>query len=269
MDMYEWELPNQLQAIDKGFEIVASYLELKNKPIVIGESDPDGCAACQGAQLGYRNTTMYSSYTAASFARKYELAEKHGVNLEGVLTWAFEFENQRYFAGFRVLASNGIDLPVLNVFRMFSKLSGERVVVRSDGEVVLEKILKDGVRERPDVSAIASSDNKKVSILMWHYHDDDLPGPEANVTINLGNLPVRKGSVRVRQYRIDKDHSNAFTAWQKMGSPQQPTAQQYLQLEKAGQLAEPKAENLRVIDAKAEMSIALPRHAVALLVIEF
>ena len=69
--------------------------ELKTKPIVIGESDPEGCAACQGPQLGYRNGTMYSSYTAASFARKHDLAEKHGVNLEGALTWAFEFEDRR------------------------------------------------------------------------------------------------------------------------------------------------------------------------------
>ena len=49
---------------------------------------------------------------------------KYGVNLEGALTWAFEFENQPPFAGFRQLASNGIDLPVLNVFRMFGKMSG-------------------------------------------------------------------------------------------------------------------------------------------------
>ena len=49
---------------------IARIPELKNMPIVIGESDPDGCAACEGPQLGYRNTTMYSSYTAAAFARR-------------------------------------------------------------------------------------------------------------------------------------------------------------------------------------------------------
>src|SRR5262249_57080959 len=103
----------------------------------IGGSAPDGGAACQGPQLGYRNTTMYSSYTAASFARKHDLARKHGVNLEGALTWAFEFEDQPYFAGFRVLASNGIDLPVLNVFRMFGKMSGQRISVNSTAEVGL------------------------------------------------------------------------------------------------------------------------------------
>ena len=98
----------QLQDIDRGFEIVASFPELKGKPIVIGESDPDGCAACPATvypQNGYRNGTLYASYTAAAFARKYDLAEKHGVNLEGALTWAFEFEDQPYFAGFRVLAT--------------------------------------------------------------------------------------------------------------------------------------------------------------------
>src|SRR4051812_40215038 len=80
-------IANQLNDIDRAFGVIAKFPEMKGKPIVIGESDPDGCAACQGPQLGYRNTTMYSSYTAASFAREYELADRHGVNLEGVLTW--------------------------------------------------------------------------------------------------------------------------------------------------------------------------------------
>src|SRR5262249_47193968 len=164
-----------------------------NKPIVIGESDPDGCAACQGRQLGYRNTTMYSSYTAAAFARKHDLADKHGVNLEGALTWAFEFEDQPYFAGFRVLASNGIDLPVLNVFRMFGKMSGKRLAVESDHAVALDKILKDGVRDKPDVSALASLDRDRLCVLAWHYHDDDVPGPAAAVELALGGLPVRTG----------------------------------------------------------------------------
>src|SRR5206468_8601615 len=133
-------IANQLRAIDDGFRIVASFPELKGTPIVIGESDPDGCAACQGPQLGYRNGTMYSSYTAASFARKYELADRHGVNLEGVLTWAFTFEDQPYFAGFRQLATNGVDLPVLNVFRMFGRMSGRRLAVRSSAGVPLDKM---------------------------------------------------------------------------------------------------------------------------------
>ena len=144
----------QLTTIDAGFRIVASFPELKRTPIVIGESDPDGCAACQGPQLGYRNTTMYSSYTAASYARTLDLAARHGVNLEGALTWAFEFEGQPLFAGFRALATGGIDLPVLNVFRMLSRMGDEPRRSASDGSASLDAMMREGVRDRPDVSAL-------------------------------------------------------------------------------------------------------------------
>ena len=262
-------IANQLRTIDEGFAIVASYPELKNKPIVIGESDPDGCAACQGAQLGYRNSTLYASYTAASLARELELARKNGVNLEGALTWAFEFEDQSYFAGFRVLATNGIDLPVLNVFRMFSKLNGEQVAVKSDSEVSLETILKDGVRTHPDVSAIASVDGKKFYVLVWHYHDDDVAGPDAQVQIELNSLPASLGTPILTEFRVDADHSNAFSVWQKMGSPQKPDARAYKQLESAGRLAILRRDRVNVKNSKALVSILLPRQSVSLLVLEF
>ncbi|HBT09403.1 MAG TPA: beta-xylosidase, partial [Leeuwenhoekiella sp.] len=59
--------------------------------------------------------TMYSSYTAASFARKYDLAKAYDINLAGAVTWGFEFEDQQWYAGFRDMATNGVDKPVLNV----------------------------------------------------------------------------------------------------------------------------------------------------------
>jgi xylan 1,4-beta-xylosidase len=263
-------ISNQLRDIDRAFAVIATYPELKDKPIVIGESDPDGCAACQGPQLGYRNTTMYSSYTAASFARKYDLAAKHGVNLEGALTWAFEFEDQPYFAGFRVLASNGIDLPVLNVFRMFSKMSGQRVAVESSGAVRLDAMLNEGVRSQPDVSAIASLDGKKLSILVWHYHDDDLPGPEAAVELALEGLPFTNGPARLQHFRIDATNSNAFEVWKSLGSPQDPNPEQYSRIQKAGQLAslhEP--QKFEIKDSKATIRFVLPRQGVSLLAIEY
>jgi xylan 1,4-beta-xylosidase len=262
-------IANQLRTIDEGFKLIASYPALKGKPIVIGESDPDGCAACQGPQLGYRNGTMYSSYTAASFARKHALAERHGVNLEGALTWAFEFEDMPYFAGFRVLASNGIALPVLNVFRMFAMMSGQRVATRSSGEVPLERILKDGVRESPDVAALASRDGGTFHVMAWHYHDDDVAGPDANVSLTLTGLPAGAREARVTEYRIDGKHANAYTAWKAMDSPPAPNEEQYAKLQQAGQLAPTgAASRVSVADGRATIPLALPRQAVALLVVE-
>ena len=261
----------QLRTIDTGFRMIAAVPELKNKPIVIGESDPDGCAACQGPQLGYRNTTMYSSYTAASFAREHDLAARRGVNLDAALTWAFEFEDQPFFAGQRTLANNGIDLPVLNVFRMFSRMGGQRVEARSTQQTPLDEILQSGVRGRPDVAALASLDGQKLCVLAWHYHDDDVPGPDAEIELALNHLPLASGSMRLTEYRIDRTHSNAFTVWQAMGSPTAPTGAQYDQLVKAGQLATDSAAPaaVSVTGASGSLKLTLPRQGVALLVLEW
>ena len=259
-------IASQLRTIEEGFRIVASYPELKAKPIVIGESDPEGCAACQGQQLAYRNGTMYSSYTAASFARKHELADKHGVNLEGALTWAFEFEDQPYFAGFRSLASNGIDKPVLNVFRMFAKMTGRRLPVQSDRALALDSVLRQGVCGQADVGALASHDTNKVCIMVWHYHDDDLPGPDAETELVVTGLPSVNGAVTLRHFRIDEQHSNAFAAWKKMESPQQPTPEQYAELERAGRLAEMRPpEKPGINHGRAVINFSLPRQGVSLL----
>jgi xylan 1,4-beta-xylosidase len=261
-------LANHLRAIDSSFGIIASFPELKGKPVVIGESDPDGCAACSAEVYPpnrYRNGALYASYTAASFARKHDLAEKHGVNLEGALTWAFEFEDQPSFAGFRVLATNGVALPVLNVFRMFGQMSGRRLAAESDGAVSLEAVLKDGVRERADVSALASLDEKKLCVLAWHYHDDDLPGPAAAVELTVQGMDRSLKQARLTHYRIDDEHSNAYTVWRKMGSPREPSAEQRAALLKASELAlseEPRAVEVR--DGQVTLRFPLPRQSVSL-----
>ena len=259
----------QLATIDRGFGIVASFPELKETPIVIGESDPEGCAACQGPMFSYRNGTVYSSYTAASFARKHDLADKHGVRFDGAVTWAFEFEDQPYFAGFRQLASNGIPLPVLNVFRMFSRMGSERVAATSSAQAPLEEIVRDGVRNEPDVGALASREGEKLAVLVWHYHDDDVKGAVAEIAFQAAGLPEDWSEAKLRHYRIDERHSNAYAAWQRMGSPIAPDERQYRELQQAAELAEVEGPaRVAVRDGVAEIGFDLPRQGVSLLVLE-
>ena len=263
-------ISSQLRDIDNAFAVIARYPEFSNTPIVIGESDPEGCAACQGPNLAYRNGTMYSSYTAASFPRKLDLAAKHGVNLEGALTWAFEFEGQPYFAGFRSLATNGVNKPVMNVFRMFSKMEGERLPVTSDSAVSLPDLLRGGVRKQPDVSAFASLSAKKLCVLVWNYHDDDVVGPDAAISLNIPGLPVASSKAKLSHYRVDETHGNSFTLWKSMGEPQKPTPEQYAELEAAGKLAElGKPSTVEIKDHNAAIDFELPRQGVSLLVLEW
>src|SRR5688500_8714263 len=102
---------------------------------------------------------MYSSYTAASFARKYQLADSLKVNFKGAVSWSFEFEDQPWFFGFRDLATNGVDKPVLNVFRMFGMMQGKRVTVVSDGGYDLRTAVDSSIRgQRSDINALGSKD---------------------------------------------------------------------------------------------------------------
>jgi xylan 1,4-beta-xylosidase len=142
---------------------------------VIGESDPEGCAACgmsTNPENAYRNGTMYSSYTAASFARKYLLADSLRANLIGAVSWSFEFENQPWFAGFRDLATNGVDKPVLNVFRMFGMMKGMRVQVIGNRMYGLQTFVDSSVRKKTDIGGLASIDKKEVTVMIWNYHDE-------------------------------------------------------------------------------------------------
>jgi xylan 1,4-beta-xylosidase len=263
-------MANQFKNMNDAFAVIASFPQYQRLPIVIGESDPEGCAACREPRDAYRNGTMYSSYTAASFAREYELAARHGVNLEGALTWAFEFEDQPPFAGFRQLAGAGIDLPVLNVFRMFGKMSGQRLAVSSSSGLDAQAILKAGVRGGPDVSALAGLDQHQLAVLVWHYHDDDVFGPDAAVDLQLGGIPMADGRARLTHYRIDADHSNAYMMWIRQGSPLPLSAEQFAELEKAGQLGElGPPESLQITTGKAEVKFNLPRQGVSLLVLNW
>ena len=262
----------QLTDIYKGFETVVASPKFKDLPIIIGECDPEGCAACSvdfNPQNAYRNGTMYSSYTAASYARIYDIAKELGVNIEGAVSWSFEFENQPWFAGFRDLATNGVDKPVLNVFRMFGQMKGKQLVVENDKAFSVEQLRTTGVHDSiADVSAMATAGDKAAYVMLWNYYDDDTSGPAAKVKLLLNNIPASK--VTVNEYRIDDDHSNSYTTWKKMGSPQQVTKEQYSVLEKSGKLQSyQKPYRKTVRNGVFTAGISLPRQTVSLLKISW
>jgi len=268
--MVQMGIGNQLKQVEKGFEIVASNARFKDLPIVIGECDPEGCAACGmtvAPQNGYRNGTMYSSYTASSFARIFEMARHFNVNLLGIVSWAFEFEDQPWFHGFRDLATNGVDKPVLNVFRMFGMMGGTSVEVLTDGGLSWREIIDSGVRgTKSDIGAIATKRGNETAILFWNYHDDDKMAPDAAINFVIKGITSKKAEVV--QYRIDKSHSNSYEAWKQMGSPQNPSLEQYAELERAGQL-QISGKPLKVKAKKGTVIIntTLQRQGVGLIII--
>jgi xylan 1,4-beta-xylosidase len=159
---------------------------------------------------------------------------------------------------------------VLNVFRLFSQMGRERLRADSDAALPLDVIIRRGVFDRPDVSALASRDATRLTVLVWHYHDDDVPGPDAAVSVAVSGLPFASGEATLKHLRIDEEHSNAFSAWKRMGSPQAPTPEQYAKLEAAGTLAAlGRPETVRVENGAVLVKFNLPRQGVSLLVLDW
>jgi len=261
-------MQNQLYTINEDLKIISSIPKVKNLPLIIGESDPEGCAACgmnTHPANAYRNGTMYSSYTAASLARIYELNDFYGTNIIGAVNWSFEFENQPWFQGFRDLSTNGVDKPVLNVFRMLGMMQGKSLAVTGNFDYNLKTICDSSVRgKRTDINALASKSKDEIAILFWNYHDLDIHDIGSPVSLTIRNIPAK--SATIYHYRIDKDHSNAYEVWKKMGSPQNPTSAQIKELEKSGKLemmGNPATIKIENNQYKVEMQ--LPRQAVSLI----
>lgn len=262
-------LSAELKSTQNGFQIVAKYPQLIHTPIILSEADPEGCAGCSmkvNPANAYRNGPLYASYTAAAMKAMIDLEDVSKVNLISMLSWSFEFEGKDYFEGFRTLATNGVDKPILNLFRMSGLMSGERVAATSTGEIPLNDLVTKGVRGDSDVDAFATKASHEAAIMLWNYHDDDVPAPGAEVKVTVTGIPAGVKKVLLEHYRIDDTHSNSYTVWKAMGSPQSPTPEQYARLQAAGQLELLTSPRwIDVSNGKLSIPTDLPRQATSLM----
>jgi xylan 1,4-beta-xylosidase len=212
---------------------------------------------------------MYSSYTAASFGRIYDLARHFDVNLIGIVSWSFQFEDQPWFHGFRDLATNGVGKPVLNVFRMFGKMGETRIEANVEGGFGWRHIIDSGVRgDLPDIGVLATRNaDGGAAIMFWNYHDDDKAAPDAETEVVIKGVKGKK--VTMTQYRIDKDFSNSYEVWKRMGSPQNPSPAQYAELEKAGKLqVSARPVRMKVRNGTVVIDTKLQRQGVGLITLD-
>lgn len=278
----EMDIAHSLADISAGFAIIADFPTLRALPVVISESDPEGCAACASSlhpENEYRNTSQYASYEAELLGGTLALGARYQVNLQGADTWAFTFPGQPYFYGYRSLATHEIDKPIMNAFRMFGLLQPQRVAAESNAQIGLDALLKNSARTQPDVRVIATRGNHALSILVWNYDDAAVAArlenaavdaPPAEISLHIDGLPRDISRVRITHYRIDRDHSNAFTVWKAMGSPQHPSLEQITRLKAAGQLQQLTSPTWAQTHAGvADLSFTLPRQALSLIRVEW
>ena len=267
-DHVQMGLGRQLLSVQKGFQVIAEFPEWRATPVILGEWDPEGCAACSAKnhpENAYRNGELYAAYTAEALNDTLALAKNSGVNLVGLVTWSYEFEDQAYFEGFRELATNGIDKPVLNAFRMFGMLGNKRVRLTSSAASPSENVLDPGNAKIEGINGFATRKEREVEVLVWNYQEEDVRGPSATVSLSIAGLPETAKKAKMERFRVDRENSNAYTAWQKMGRPEKPSGTQYSELEVAGKLKmDGSPEWVELDKGKFELRFELPRQGLAL-----
>jgi xylan 1,4-beta-xylosidase len=165
------------------------------------------------------------------------------------------------------LATIGVDKPVLNVFRMFGMMSGDRVEVTGDFSYDYLMVRDSSVRgDQPDINALAAVDGSKATVMVWNYHDLNVMQDPVNVDLLVKGIEA--STVKLDHYRIDKEHSNSYQLWMQMGSPQDVTADQYAQLELAGKLHQVSSTpSIGVVDGTLSIPVNMESQSVSLFVI--
>jgi xylan 1,4-beta-xylosidase len=140
----------------------------------------------------------------------------------------------------------------------------------SSGSVPLQTQVQTGVRDSADIDALATQDAQRAKVLLWNYHDAAQPAPDSPVQLTIKGIPAGVRRVLLQHYRIDATHSNAYTVWQQMGSPQQPTTEQYAELKaKEGLQLLGSPQWLDVSGGSVRIATTMPRQSVSLLALSW
>lgn len=151
------------------------------------------------------------------------------------------------------LAFEFVKKPVFNLMAMLALLGDRRCRVTP--------------AEADDLGVLATGrGEEQVAVLIYNSRDKITASGETPVTLRLEGLPFETATLA--HYRIDEAHGDPFTVWEGMGAPDLPTAEQYGELRRHGELGllEPPRE-VHSEGGGLELSFTLPLPAVSLLLL--
>lgn len=258
-----------LENVKTEFSIIKE-LGFDNLECVLSEADPDGWAAggrFDNFNLNFRNTEYYASYTASAYKNLYDLAESLNADIRP-LAWAFMFEGERCFEGTRTFSTQGIDKAMMNLFKFYSMMGENRVSLKS-GRDLDPLTYKDdfGTAEGSEIDGWATASDDSVEVLLYCHHDDWDIGDEFEIEFSA--LMPFEGKARLRHYRIDETHSNAYAEWERQGCPNYPDAEQYVAIKQRDSLEFCEAPQMKLVnEGKLTHRFKLPTHGISLLIID-
>src|SRR5437870_1597275 len=159
--------------------------------------------------------------------------------------WTFSdvFEEQGvvktpFYGGFGLLASGDIPKPSYYAFRLLHKLGDRRITLNSDSALLT--LRSDGT----------------VVLAVWNYAPPDQPGSTRGFIVHFRNAKAQQAQV----WRLDSDHGDVHSAYEKMGAPRYPTQAELQQLRSTSVLMAPETRELK----NGELTLDVPAHGLAL-----
>ena len=114
--------------------------------------------------------------------------------------------------GYRTLhTKHGFHKPILNAYKLLHRLAPELVATSI-------------ISSNNHISAFATRDPKRITIIVTNYQYDRInnDGPSYPVTLNVDTQWKPGTKVILNHWRIDNNHSNSYTAFKELGSPELP-----------------------------------------------
>jgi xylan 1,4-beta-xylosidase len=144
-----------------------------------------------------------------------------------------------FYGGFGLVAEDGIPKPAFAAFEVLHHLGDERLALDSDTALVTRN--KDG----------------SLVIALWNYAPPGHSGESRTVTLRFEGKRFKRAAI----FRADREHGDARSTYEKMGSPHYPTQAQIAALRKAAQLPVPDSQTLR----NEELTLTLPSYGLAVI----
>ena len=202
-------LEHILRTTRQALETIASLDGTRGLPVFLTECDVDWGTATsiyRNPNMHYRNSEYFAAFQCALVCRMLDLRgefPEHPIERTFLDTWYIP--GFRLFEGQRTLISGeAVEKPILNALRLLGRLGGRRLACSGPGE--------GPVRVLPTVA-----DGGALRVLAVNFREDFDCAEAQRVRIVLERVPT--GPRRVEHWRIDRRHSNAYTAWLEMGRP--------------------------------------------------
>jgi xylan 1,4-beta-xylosidase len=146
---------------------------------------------------------------------------------------------QPFYGGFGLLAEDGIPKPAFAAFELLHHLGDERLTLESDTALVTRR--KDG----------------SLVVAVWNYAPPSEPSASKTVTLQFTGIELQHASIS----RVDGEHGDVHSTYEKMGAPRYPTQAQIVALRHAAQLPAPDRRDLR----NGELTLTLPSYGLAVI----